>query len=207
MIELAAGVNGTSVRSRAISVLRRLIRNSIGVALVLGSARAVQAQGCTTGNGANASCTAPFTITMTVIKMTRLEIAPSSLTLLASGDATVPDYEAGFKTAGSLGLTAYTNNGTAPTPGVAVTMAAATTNFGYSGTASPTPTKAASTLQWSINSGGTWNNMTTAGGTVLTAPGATAGTNQTVIFRTGLSWTADPPGTYTLTLNFTITAP
>jgi len=123
------------------------------------------------------------------------------------GDATVPDYEAGFKTAGSLGLTAYTNNGTAPTPGVAVTMAAATTNFGYSGTASPTPTKAASTLQWSINSGGTWNNMTTAGGTVLTAPGATAGTNQTVIFRTGLSWTADPPGTYTLTLNFTITAP
>ena len=144
---------------------------------------------------------------MTVIKMTRLEVAPSSLTLLASGDATVPDYEAGFKTAGSLGLTAYTNNGTAPTPGVAVTMAAATTNFSYSGTASPTPTKAASTLQWSVNAGGSWNNTTTAGGTVLTAAGATAGTNQTVIFRTGLSWTADPPGTYTLTLNFTITAP
>jgi cytochrome c1 len=144
---------------------------------------------------------------MTVIKMTRLEIVPSSLTLLASGDATVPDYEAGFKTAGSLGLTAYTNNGTGGTPGASVTMAAATTNFAYSGTASPTPTKAASTLQWSINSGGSWNNTTTAGGTVLTAAGATAGTTQNVIFRTGLSWAADPPGTYTLTLNFTITAP
>ena len=183
MIDLATAINRVRVRPRASHLQRRVIQSCTGVELVLGSARVAGAQGCTTGNGNNAQCTAPFTIAMTVIKMTRLEIAPSSLTLLASGDATVPDYEAGFKTAGSLGLTAYTNNGTAPTPGVAVTMAAATTNFSYSGTASPTPAKAASTLQWSINSGGSWNNTTTAGGGAVSA-GRTAGTNQTVIFRT-----------------------
>lgn len=207
MIDIAV-INRARVQSRARSFPRWVVRSCTGIALVLGSARVAGAQGCTAGPGAKDSCTATFPITMTVIKMTRLEIVPSSLTLLASGDATVLDYEAGFKTAGSLALTAYTNNGApSTTPGASVTMAAATTNFSYSGTASPTPTKAASTLQYSVNAGGSWINTTTAGGTVLTAPGATAGTNQTVLFRTGLSWTADPPGTYTLTLNFTITAP
>src|SRR5262245_37095155 len=113
-------------------MIHRIIAAATIATLLLGAPRRAEAQ-CTTATGNNAQCTSPFTITMTVIKMTRLEATPSSLTLLSSGDATVPDYEAGFKTGGSLALTAYTNNGTGATPGVSVTMAAATTNFSYSG--------------------------------------------------------------------------
>ena len=176
--------------------------------LVSTSSRLAAAQvfSCNTGNGANGSCDLNFSMAMTVNKTVRLEVSPSSLSLV-SGNASAAEYFAGFKTNGSLVVTARANSG------VAVTMAAATTNFSYAGSASPAPTKAASTVQWSTDGFATAGvNLSTVSATIIPSTGsgtagATTGTSKTVSFRTGLLWAADPPGTYTLTLNLTVTAP
>lgn len=175
-------------------------------ALMVGRTANAQTTTCNTGNGTGAACALSFTMAMTVNKTVRLEASSSSLALV-SGDASAADYAAGFKTAGTLTVTARANTG------VVVTMAAATTNFSYSGSASPAPTKAASTLQYSTDGFATSGiAVTTSGGPIIPSTGtlnagATSGTSKTVSFRTGLQWAADPPGTYTLTLNLTITAP
>jgi hypothetical protein len=158
-----------------------------------------------TNNGKGASCSTSFSIAMTVQKTVMLDVDPSALTL-PNLDVSSIDYAAGFKTAGSLALTGRTNDNSSP-GGMAVTIAAAAANFTYTGNASPAPNKTVGTLQWSTNGGTTWNNTSQTGATVLSTTAPTAGANQTVTFRTGLGWTTDPPGTYTLTLNFTITAP
>lgn len=161
---------------------------------------------CNTGNGANASCSVDITAAMTVNKTVRLEASASTLAL-ASGDLSATDYAGGFKTAGSVVITARANTG------IAVTLAAASANFSYSGSTSPAPTKAASTVSWSLNAFSTAGTaLSTGGGTIIANTGAgnagaTAGTSATVSFRTNLGWTTDPPGTYSLTLNFTVTAP
>jgi hypothetical protein len=177
------------------------------MALVMAlAARAVEAQSCNTGNGNTNACSLNFTMSMTVNKTVRLEASPSSLSLVSS-NASAAEYFAGFKTQGSLVVTARANSG------VSVSIAAATTNFSYAGSASPAPTKAASTVQWSTDGFATAGvNLSTVAATIIPSTGsgtagATSGTSKTVSFRTGLAWAADPPGTYTLTLNLTITAP
>jgi len=165
-----------------------------------------QLSSCTAGNGSTASCSLNFTMAMTVNKTVRLEASSGSLSL-ANNDASAAEYVAGFKTQGSLTLTARANTG------IAVTIAAATTNFSYAGSASPAPTKAASTLQWSTDNFATAGvNLSTVAATIIPSTGlgnagATQATFRTLSFRTGLLWASDPPGTYTLTLNFTVTAP
>jgi hypothetical protein len=171
----------------------------------------VAAQTCTTSNGTTGDCASgtgiiSISMAMTVGKTVRLEASSSTLSL-ASGDLSAADYESGSTTAGSVVITARANTG------VAVTVAAATSNFSYTGNAAITPTKAATTVLWSTNAFATsGTQLTTSGGTVIPSTGsgnggATAGTSATVSFRTSLGWTSDPPGTYSLTLNFTITAP
>jgi hypothetical protein len=186
-------------------------RGLLSFALLACTARGAAAQSCTTGNGAHDDCSGgtgiiSIPMAMTVGKTVRLEASASSLAL-ASGDLSAADYAAGFKTAGSISITARANTG------IAVTLAAATTNFTYSGSVSPAPTKAASTVLWSLNSFATAGTaLSTSGGTVIANTGsgnagATTGTTATVSFRTNLGWATDPPGTYSLTLNFTVTAP
>jgi hypothetical protein len=161
---------------------------------------------CNTGNGSSANCNVDITAAMTVLKTVRLEASASTLAL-ASGDLSAADYAGGSKTAGSVVITARANTG------IAVTLSAASANFSYSGSASPVPTKAASTVLWSTNAFATAGTaLGTTGGTIIANTGvgnagATAGASATVSFRTNLGWTTDPPGTYSLTLNFTVTAP
>ena len=173
-----------------------------GLSLVAAVATATAQSPCTAGNGASKSCTVTSTITMVVGKTTRLEVGSTSLTLF-NNTVSATDYVAGSKTAGSLSFTLRAN------AAANVTLSAATANFGYAGSASPAPTKSVSTLQWSSNNGSSWNNMTTTGAQIATAAAATSGTTpaQPITFRTLLGWTSDPPGTYTVTLNLTITAP
>ena len=159
---------------------------------------------CSTGNGSNASCTvAPaITFSLTVPRVIQLSLGASTLSLI-NNNALAEDYEAGFKTAGSLTATAWADTG------AVVTMTAATANF----TAPTGVTKAASTLQASLDGGTTWTGLTTTGVTILSigaggqGNGAGGGKSQTIAFRTLLGYTTDPPGSYSLTINFTVTAP
>jgi len=158
---------------------------------------------CTTGNGNNAQCSVSpqINFALTVPRVVQLTLSASSLNLI-NNDVSATDYEAGFKSAPSLTVTAFADTA------AVVTMSAATTNF----TAPAGVTKAASTLQASLD-GTTFNGLTTAGTTVLTigaggqGHGTIGGKVQIIAFKTLLGFTSDPPGSYSLTINFTITAP
>jgi len=167
-------------------------------------AAAAQTVSCTTGNGAKASCPTPLpqiAFTLVVPRVVQLTLSASSLNLM-NNDVSATDYEAGSKSAPSLTVTAFADTA------AVITMAAATTNF----TAPAGVTKPASTLQASLD-GTTFNGLTTAGTTVMTIAaggqghGTIGGKVQIIAFKTLLGYTSDPPGSYSLTINFTITAP
>ena len=128
------------------------------VCAVLGVAAHQAAAGqtvtCTTPNGANASCsTGQLSFSLTVPRVVQLTLSASSLTLI-NGDAVAEDYEAGFKSSGSIVATAFADTG------AVVALSAATVNF----TAPAGVTKAASTLQFSLD-GTTWSGLSTSGAT------------------------------------------
>ncbi len=169
-----------------------------------GVAAAAQTVSCTTGNGAKSSCPTPLpqlSFTLVVPRVVQLTLSASSLNLI-NNNVSATDYEAGFKSAPSLTLTAFADTA------AVITMAAATTNF----TAPAGVTKPASTLQASLD-GTTFNGLTTAGTTVMAIAaggqghGTIGGKVQIIAFKTLLGYTSDPPGSYSLTINFTITAP
>ena len=66
-------------------------------------------------------------------------------------------------------------------------------------------TKSLSDLQWKLSAGGSWVAMTTADVTVKT--GVTGGGSFDVDYKFLLAWASDKPGTYSATLEFTITTP
>lgn len=173
-----------------------------GVALAAAPAAAQST--CTTANANNSSCNVSpqISFSLTVPRVVQLTLSASTLSLI-NGDALAEDYEAGFKTAGSLTATAWADTG------AVVTMAAATTDF----TAPAGVTKPASTLQASLDGGTTWTGLTTGGATVITigaggqGNGAGGGLSQVINFRTLLGYATDPPGSYSLTIHFTVTAP
>jgi hypothetical protein len=179
-----------------------LVIAALGAGLVARESAAGQTVSCTTGNGQNASCnTGQLAFALTVPRVVQVTLNTSSLTLI-NGNAVAEDYEAGFKASGSIVATAFADTG------AVVTLSAATANF----SAPAGVTKPASTLQFSLD-GTTWSGLTTTGATVLTIGpggqgiGTVGGRVQSIAFRTLLGYTTDPPGTYSLTLNLTITAP
>ncbi len=191
------------MRIDAFPVVRRRIgslawRTCALLAIIANSPLRAQTATCDTGNGANSACPgAQVTISLAVPRAAQLTLSASTLSLINNSLA-AEDYEAGSKTNGSLTATAWADTG------AVVTMAAATTNF----TAPAGVTKAASTLQASVDGGSTWNGLTTSGATIITIPaGGSSGTAKTIQFRTLLGYTTDPPGTYSLQINFTVTAP
>ena len=114
-----------------------------------GVAAAAQTVSCTTGNGAKSSCPTPLpqlSFTLVVPRVVQLTLSAASLNLI-NNNASATDYEAGFKSAPSLTVTAFADTG------AVVTMSAATTNF----TAPAGVTKPASTLQASLD-GTTFND-------------------------------------------------
>ncbi len=170
------------------------------------SVAAAQTATCTTGNannGPNSQCDVSPQISFSLIvpRVVQLTLSASSLNLI-NNNVSATDYEAGFKSAPSLTLTAFADTA------AVITMAAATTNF----TAPAGVTKPASTLQASLD-GTTFNGLTTAGTTVMAIAaggqghGTIGGKVQIIAFKTLLGYTSDPPGSYSLTINFTITAP
>jgi len=138
---------------------------------------------CDLPSGNNKSCiTPPMTITVQVPNATRLSMT-SSLTP-PNNDVKASDYTAGFKASGTVSLTAKSN------VTANVTISQSSSPASYSG------------FEWATD-GTTFTSPTT----LFSTAGATAGLTKVITFRTKLLWAADVPGSYTQTLNFTITAP
>ena len=90
--------------------------------------------------------------------------------------------------------------------GASAAVDAAASTFGYSGSFT-NPNKPASDLTWATASGGPFSSNAGTAATLLSGSIGTSGTSQTIFFRTTLSYAVDPPGSYTLTVRYTLSAP
>ena len=172
---------------------------AIALALAAIVAAPVQGQGSCTVNF-RASCvvggTAAAGLTVSIPAVVRLQV-PSAV--VALGTATANDFAAGFGTAVAVPMTIKANR--------SWTLTFAAGAAAWTGTG-PTarPAKPAGDLQWGLSSTGPFTDLATAMSTI----GAGAATSGQVIplhVRTRYSWTADTPGSYSLPLVVTITAP
>jgi hypothetical protein len=143
---------------------------------------------------AGATCTVE--ISMPVVDVLKLSVGASSVAL---GTPTDADYLAGFRDA-ALSVTVSANRP------VTVQVGGMAATFGYSGPMT-NPAKPASDLRWATSAAGlssTTNHM----GSLLTLASQSAGS--TVIplhLRTRWSYATDVPGTYSLGISFTVSAP
>ena len=161
---------------------------------------------CTTGTSTCGVASLP-SITETVPKLSSLDVSTASLALAAS---TVggSQYLAGYVDGAALAVTAYANTAWS------VTFAAGASSFGYSGSYA-NPSKAVGDLTWargtSCPAAVAYTAVTTSGAAVYasgtSAATPQAGVSQTLCYRTALGWATTVPGTYTVQLTFTITAP
>lgn len=118
---------------------------------------------------------------------------------------TAADYNAGF-VAGPTGITFtvdLSGGGNQPRTTIVSIRSTATTMGG---------TKPIGNLQWRRADLGTWNSVTTSDVVIQTVTPFRRNDppwSNTLFFRAALSWTADPPGTYSapLVLTLTVTTP
>ena len=110
--------------------------------------------------------------------------------------ATTTDFNAGEKVSANNSIDWWADNDWI------VTVKSLDVNLGQSDDLSYT--KLLSDLEWQLSVGGSWAAMTTTDVTVKTG---TAGTNSfDVDYKFLLSWSADKPGSYGATIQYTISA-
>ena len=166
----------------------------LGVAIVLSAVtRQAGAQlGCL-----GSSCTVE--ITMPVSDVLRLSLSTSGVAL---GTPVEADFLAGYRnvSGNAVNVTAKSNRP------FTVQLSSVSSTFSYSGTLSD-PSKPASNLLWATSAGAlatTTNNF----GTTTTFLNQGAGAITSPLFlRTLWSFANDVPGTYSLTIRFTMAAP
>lgn len=173
--------------------------SSLVAAVVLSLAAAgtasAQVQNCTgTASAGPAGCTVTNTVSATVPYVARLTLSQAATTLTAP---TAAD----FGTTGVVDAAAITIDVKANTAYTVTATAATATFSGPSGSAKP-----AGSLAFTTNAS-TYTALSTTGATVGTGAAATASTVYTIGYRTAYNWTVDAPGSYTLAVNYTLTAP
>lgn len=169
-----------------------------GILLAL-AAPAAGAQGtCNVNN--RATCivggTAAYGMNVTIPRVVRISL-PATPILLGAADPAA--FTAGFGAAVLVPLTIRANTGWS------LTLAATSPLFTGTGPAARTD-KPASDLQWSLTAAGPFTGLTTTGVGIATGT-ATAGQTVTLHLRALYAWTLDTPGSYSLPLQLTITAP
>jgi hypothetical protein len=169
--------------------MRALLTISMTAMVISAAPRGLRAQECNSGSSSGAAnCQLPVVATARINAAARLSITTTATTL-------VTPKAADFGTA--TGVT---------TTGPSITVLS---NAGYTLTASagaatwtgPTGTsKPASDLR--MNTG-----TVVPLGQVGTSNAGTAGTTYNILYNTIYNWTIDKPGTYSLVVNYTLTAP
>lgn len=170
--------------------------------LILASAapRALGAQGQCNRNGTG-TCTiggnATYAINLTVTTAVRLAMSSASVALASPGAA---EFDASFGQTAGPTLTMKAN------ASWAITIR--TTQANWSASAPPArAAKPAGELLWSTLATGPFTAMTLTTATLRTGSAATAGTIIPLFFRVTYSWILDTPGTYSLPVQITVTAP
>lgn len=175
-----------------------------GIALTLawlGAAAAApaQAQSCNV-NGRNSSCNVTGNVTIQVGAATMVEL-PGSTISLSTPDLSA--YQAGFQ--GTVGPTATVRANRSWRLYIS-----ASTGTGYwTPSGGAWANKPAGDLAWSLALPGPYASLLVwpASAQIGSGAGATAGTSISLFFQTALDWNLDKPGTYTLTVLYTLTAP
>lgn len=146
------------------------------------------------------SCSANTSTTITI--GTLLELTLNSTTTPLAAPATA-DYDAGYvATTGPTVTVAANRAWTLDISAAAATWSATSVQPGVTAR----PNKPAGDLEWSSSPAGPFVGLTVSGAAVRTgAAGGAAAT--TVYYHTLYDWTRDTPGSYSLSVIFTITAP
>ncbi len=170
--------------------MRHMLMAATAGILTMTGATAAAAQGSCSTN----PCTVSVNATATVNNVLKLTVAGAA----NLGTPTEADYDAGY-----LDSTGPTATVKANTPW-SVNVVGAASTFTYTGTG--TVSKPASDLQWGTVSGTYGLNMG-AVGTLFSGTTGTSGTSQIIYFRTLWDWASDPAGSYSLQIDFTLSAP
>ncbi len=147
---------------------------------------------CTVG-GTNGT----IALNITVTRAVRMSLGSTTVTLTQPGAA---EFDAGF---GQTAAPTFVVKANAP---FSVSLRSTQATW----TASPAPARAnkpVTDLQWGVAVGGPFTNVTTTAVTIHTGGAASAGTTIPLQFRVRYDWLLDTPGTYSLPLQLTITAP
>jgi hypothetical protein len=155
----------------------------------------LSAQNCN-ANGANSNCTVTRPISMITQRSIRMSLSSTTTTLTAP---LATAYDAGFQDTNGPTVTVQAN-----TPWrVQISATAAT----FTGTGRParhnTPR---ADLLWAVAPATPTTPMSATATTIGTG-GPTNGTVLPVIYRTLWGWTIDTPGTYTLSITYTLITP
>ena len=142
-----------------------------------------------------ATCT--IEISMPVTNILRLSLASPSIPL---GAPTEVDYQAGYRDTGPVDVIVKGNHP------FSVQIGGMASSFTYTGSL-PNPNKPASDLRWALSASAlasTANHMGTTA-TLITSNGT--GVTLPLYLRTLWNFPTDVPGTYSLVISFTLSAP
>ncbi len=177
------------MRRRAVSLLLGMLLSGVGQPL---SAQST----CSS----TTSCTVAVTLRLPQPMVVSLALSASS--------TTIPTLTAQVLSAGFAEVAGPTMVVRANSP-YRVSVQSAASTWTYSGSAA-NPQKPASDLQWSATASGPWVSSATSATlwptNSLVAP-ATSGRSLAIFYRSLWSWTANPPGNYSIPVNITLTSP
>jgi hypothetical protein len=175
-----------------------LARAGLLVCIWLGTPALAGAQ-CQITN-APGSCTQPGSVSLTAVRVVRLQVNAGSTSLTAPTPA---DFDAGFNSTTGPTLTVSAN---APWMLQVRASAASWTATNTSPGVPARTNKPAAELKWATSVGGPFSALGTTDVTLVSGS-ATAGSATTLYFQTLYSWTNDTPGNYSLSVVLTLTAP
>jgi len=165
----------------------------IASVLLAGTTRQAGAQlGCS-----GATCTVE--ISMPISDILRVSLSVPSVGLGSPSDV---DYAAGFRDVAGPAV-AVTVKANRP---VSLQMAGQSPTFGYAGTMS-NPIKPATDLLWATTAAGLNGTPFNMGSPATLYSGGPTSVTQSLFFRTLWNFATDVPGTYSLTISFTLSAP
>ncbi|MFL5528629.1 MAG: hypothetical protein ACJ791_04625 [Gemmatimonadaceae bacterium] len=153
-----------------------------------------------TASGAPDACSVPAVASLAAGRVVRLQMNTTSTPLTAP---TTADFDAGFNSTTGPTLTISAN------AAWTVHIHAASAVWTASNTSPTAPArlnKPAGDLRWSTGLGGSFASLTTSDATLVNGS-ATASSATTLYFQTLYDWAMDTPGSYSLSVVLTLTAP
>jgi len=180
-------------------MIRRIGHLLSSLALLAVAAEAAAAQGTCTANNAvicTFGNTATLALTITVTAAVRLETTATSVTLATPSGT---DFDNIFGAPTSLGIDVRSNRAWA------LSVRATTATWTASGIGARA-NRPVGDLQWATAPAGPYTDMTTTN-LSLASGVPTAGALSTMYLRGRYAWNLDTPGSYSLSVQLTLTAP